>query len=52
MNDVTQTYPPSSELVSSAHVDEARYDEMYARSVNEPEAFWAEQAQRLDWIKT
>jgi acetyl-CoA synthetase len=25
---------------------------MYARSVNEPEAFWAEQAQRLDWIKT
>ncbi|MCT4553053.1 MAG: acetate--CoA ligase, partial [Pelagimonas sp.] len=46
------TYPPSSELVSSAHVDEARYDEMYARSVNEPEAFWAEQAQRLDWIKT
>ncbi|WP_246594671.1 acetyl-coenzyme A synthetase N-terminal domain-containing protein, partial [Mameliella sediminis] len=24
---------------------------MYARSVSDPEGFWAEQAQRLDWMK-
>uniref|UniRef100_UPI003C7E3129 acetate--CoA ligase n=1 Tax=Tropicibacter sp. S64 TaxID=3415122 RepID=UPI003C7E3129 len=35
----------------SANVDLAAYDAMYAQSVSDPEAFWAEQAQRLDWIK-
>ncbi|WP_094023824.1 acetate--CoA ligase, partial [Maliponia aquimaris] len=34
-----------------AHVDLARYDALYKRSVEDPEGFWAEQAQRLDWIK-
>ncbi|MDD9730262.1 acetate--CoA ligase, partial [Mameliella sp. AT18] len=27
------------------------YDQMYAASVSDPAAFWAEQAQRLDWMK-
>ncbi|WP_292306504.1 acetyl-coenzyme A synthetase N-terminal domain-containing protein, partial [Marivita sp.] len=43
------TYPPSKEMVENAHVDAGRYEEMYARSVSDPEGFWAEQAQRLDW---
>ncbi|EPX85612.1 acetate--CoA ligase [Salipiger mucosus] len=47
----TTTYPPSSDFVSTAHVDAARYDEMYARSISDPEGFWAEQAQRLDWVE-
>ncbi|WP_043147306.1 acetate--CoA ligase, partial [Mameliella alba] len=34
-----------------AHVDHARYEQMYAASVSDPAAFWAEQAQRLDWMK-
>ncbi|OWV35366.1 acetate--CoA ligase, partial [Mameliella alba] len=34
-----------------AHVDLSRYDQMYAASVSDPAAFWAEQAQRLDWMK-
>ncbi|MBV7397467.1 acetate--CoA ligase, partial [Mameliella sediminis] len=34
-----------------SHVDAERYEEMYARSVSDPEGFWAEQAQRLDWMK-
>ena len=29
-----------------------RYTEMYRRSLDEPEAFWAEQARKLDWFKT
>ena len=35
-----------------AHVDEAKYREMYARSIKDPNAFWAEQAKRLDWYRS
>jgi acetyl-CoA synthetase len=28
----------------------ARYDQTYRRSIDDPEAFWAEQADRLDWF--
>ena len=45
------TYPPSSEFSSGAHVDLAKYDAMYAASISDPEGFWGEQGQRLDWIK-
>ncbi|WP_141194924.1 acetyl-coenzyme A synthetase N-terminal domain-containing protein, partial [Maliponia aquimaris] len=48
---MSTTYPPSEALVKNAHVDLARYDALYKRSVEDPEGFWAEQAQRLDWIK-
>ncbi|QFT80428.1 Acetyl-coenzyme A synthetase [Roseovarius sp. THAF27] len=47
----TQSYPPSSDFVSKAHVDAAKYDEMYAASITDPEAFWGEQGKRIDWIK-
>ncbi|MBN2906990.1 MAG: acetate--CoA ligase [Rhodobacteraceae bacterium] len=46
-----QTYPPSSAFAAAAHIDAARYDEMYAASVNDPVAFWGEHGKRLDWIK-
>jgi acetyl-CoA synthetase len=35
----------------SAHCDDAKYQEMYARSIADPDGFWAEQARRIDWIK-
>ena len=38
-------------LLAGAHVDTAKYEEMYAASIADPEAFWAEQGQRVDWIK-
>ncbi|WP_260350376.1 acetate--CoA ligase, partial [Alloyangia mangrovi] len=41
---------PSEDFVAKAHVDVARYDEMYARSISDPDGFWGEQAQRLDWM--
>jgi len=44
-------YPPSAKLAANAHVDAAKYDEMYAASINDPEAFWAEHGKRIDWIK-
>ncbi len=34
-----------------AHINAARYEEMYRRSIEDNEVFWAEQAQRIDWIK-
>jgi acetyl-CoA synthetase len=34
-----------------AYVDEAKYKELYARSIKDPDGFWAEQAKRIDWMK-
>src|SRR5450830_1173082 len=39
----------SAEWAKRAFIDAAKYREMYARSVNEPDAFWLEQSKRLDW---
>ncbi|MGY6409971.1 MAG: acetate--CoA ligase [Alkalilacustris sp.] len=44
-------YPASDAFTANAHIDAARYEEMYAASVKDPEAFWAEHGRRLDWIK-
>ncbi|WP_443969947.1 acetate--CoA ligase [Sphingobium sp. CR28] len=33
-----------------AYVDAARYQEKYARSLNDPDGFWREEAKRLEWI--
>ncbi len=46
------TYPPAPALVAAAHINAERYQEMYARSLTEPDAFWAEQAEQfVDWMK-
>lgn len=34
----------------SAHVDDSKYREMYAASVADPNAFWAEHGKRIDWM--
>jgi acetyl-CoA synthetase len=34
-----------------AFVDDAKYKEMYARSIKDPNGFWGDEAKRLDWIK-
>jgi len=47
----TQIYPVSDATKKRALIDKAGYEEMYARSVTDNEGFWAEQAQRIDWIK-
>jgi acetyl-CoA synthetase len=35
----------------AAYIDAKKYEEMYARSIDEPEAFWRDEAKRIDWIK-
>jgi acetyl-CoA synthetase len=44
-------YPVPTSWAEGALIDAARYDAMYARSVAEPDAFWRDEAQRIDWIK-
>ena len=50
-NVATQTYPPSEDMAANAHVNAAKYDAMYSASITDPEGFWLEQAQRIDWMK-
>ncbi len=44
-------YDVSAEWSKRAFVDQAKYREMYKSSVSDPNAFWAEQAKRVGWIK-
>jgi len=44
-------YPVPAEWRDRAYVDAAGYAEKYARSVNDPEGFWREEAKRIDWIR-
>ncbi|MEO0729602.1 MAG: acetate--CoA ligase, partial [Pseudomonadota bacterium] len=44
-------YPVSPEWAARAWIDNAKYNEMYERSIADPEGFWGEMGQRIDWIK-
>jgi acetyl-CoA synthetase len=44
-------FEPSAEIRARTYVTPEKYTEMYARSLSDPNGFWAEQAKRLDWVK-
>jgi acetyl-CoA synthetase len=45
-------YPVPAQTASHAHITEAQYQTMYQQSVDDPEGFWAEQAQKfVTWYK-
>jgi acetyl-CoA synthetase len=44
-------YAPTAAFTAQAHIDEAGYEERYAQSVSDPDAFWGAEGKRLDWIK-
>ncbi len=47
----SKTYPVSAEASSNAWIDEEKYEQMYARSIDQPDDFWAEQANEfIDWF--
>ncbi len=46
-----ELFPPRPDVAASAHIDAAKYAEMYKRSIDDPESFWAEHGKRVDWIK-
>lgn len=48
----TRTFPPPAELAASAYVSSMeQYEQMYQRSVEDPDAFWLEQAEMLHWFR-
>ncbi|MCZ7642914.1 MAG: acetate--CoA ligase [Pseudorhodoplanes sp.] len=49
MSDKIYDVPP--EWKQRAYIDDAKYRDMYAASVADPDKFWAEQAKRIDWIR-
>ncbi len=48
---MSDIHPVDPNVRSHALIDEAGYESMYARSVEDNQGFWAEQAQRIDWMR-
>ena len=46
-----ELFPVPDSVAEGAHVDAAGYEEMYRRSIEDPEAFWGEQGKRIHWIE-
>ena len=49
--DESKIYPVPESVKKRALIDEAAYRERYAASIEDPEAFWREAAQRIDWMQ-
>ena len=47
----THVFEPSAAAKARTLTTRAQYEEMYARSVADPDGFWREQGQRVQWIK-
>lgn len=45
-------YPVFDSIKANTHLTKGQYEEMYTRSISNPDEFWAEQAEKnLDWFK-
>lgn len=44
-------YPVAHRVAAEAWTDKSTYQNLYKSSVEDPVAFWGDQAMRLDWIK-
>ena len=45
-----KTYPVKKEIAEKAHINNEQYISLYQQSIEQPEVFWAEQAEKfLDW---
>ena len=48
---MSKLYKVPAHVAERALIDKNGYEEMYRRSIEDNEGFWAEQAERIDWIK-
>jgi len=48
---MSEIYPVPENFKAKAHLDAEGYEKAYSESVENGEAFWAETARRIDWIK-
>lgn len=47
-----KTFPPTEEMKKNAYItSDEQYKEMWERSIKDPDGFWLEQAEILDWFK-
>ncbi len=46
-----QIFHVSQALADAALINDAQYQDMYSRSLEDADGFWAEHGQRIDWIK-
>ncbi len=44
-----ELFHPPKEIKKNAHIKD--YDKVYERSIKDPEGFWAEEAEKLEWYK-
>ncbi|WDE06508.1 acetate--CoA ligase [Thalassomonas viridans] len=52
MKELQSRYPVSTRAQASTHIDTATYEAMYRQSVEQPDTFWAEQAEKfIDWYQ-
>ena len=47
---MAELIPPPLVALENSHCTAEQYDALYARSLADPDGFWAEQARRLDWV--
>ena len=43
-------FPVPADAAANTHCSAADYDRLYTQSIDDPDAFWAEQAKRIDWV--
>jgi acetyl-CoA synthetase len=48
---MSHIYQVPEDWARKAYITQPQYQERYARALADPEAFWREEAQRIDWIK-
>ena len=52
MMEEKRVFPPPEELSRKAYIKSLKeYKEIYQRSIDDPEGFWGEMAEQLDWYK-
>ncbi len=51
MADSETVYAVPGDWARDARVDAAAYDTLYQRSITQPDVFWRDEAQRIDWIR-
>ena len=52
MMEEKRSFPPSKEFSSRAHIKSLEeYKKLYTKSIQDPDGFWGEQAQDLEWFK-
>jgi acetyl-CoA synthetase len=46
-----EVFAPSEDIISNAHINSEKYEELYKRSIDDPEGFWKEMSGRISWFK-